>query len=172
MKRILVLGNPGSGKSTLAIKLGALFHLPVVHLDKLYWQPGWVEPDDENWIARQQELVERDEWIIDGNYVRTLELRLPYADTIFYLNYPVALSLWRVFKRIIRYHGRIRPDMGDGCREKLDPAFIKFCWQFNRRHKPVIEEKIRQYFRGDTYVEFRKPSDVRRYLSTLTGRTA
>lgn len=172
MNRILILGNPGSGKSTLAVKLGAILHLPVVHLDKLYWQPGWVEPDSERWTAIQHRLVEGDEWIIDGNYVKTLELRLQYADTIISLDYTTAISLWRIIRRTLNNYGRIRPDMGDGCPEKLDLAFIRFCWQFNRRYKPVIDEKIRQHFNGDTYVKFKKPSDVRRYLSTLTGKTA
>lgn len=167
MKRILVLGNPGSGKSTLAVRLGEILHLPVIHLDKLYWQPGWVELDDERWTARQHELVAGGEWIIDGNYIKTLELRLPYADTIFFHDYSTALSLWRIIGRTFKNYRRTRPDMGNGCREKLDPAFIKFCWQFNRRYKPPIKEKIGRYFKGDDYIVFKRPADVRRYLVGL-----
>lgn len=168
MEKILVMGNPGSGKSTLAVGLGEILHLPVIHLDKLYWQPGWVELDDESWTAIQHELVEGNEWIIDGNYLKTLELRLPHADTIFFHDYSTALSFRRIMVRTFKNFGRTRPDMGEGCPEKLDPAFIKFCWQFNRRYKPAIKEKIGRYFQGDTYVEFNRPADVRRYLAGLT----
>jgi len=167
MNKILILGNPGSGKSTLAVKLGEILGYPVIHLDKLHWQPGWVMPDDEYWESLQPEIVNGETWIIDGNYNRTLEMRLPYADAILYHNYSTALSLWRIIKRLVLNYGRNRPDMGDGCPEKFDVTFIKFTLRFNHRHKIEIEEKIKKYFKGSTFVEFKKPSDVRRYLENL-----
>jgi adenylate kinase family enzyme len=88
MRRVLVIGSGGSGKSTVAAQLGELLELEVNHLDKFYWNPGWVETAPDEWIKTVTELVNRDSWIIDGNYSGTLELRLRQCDTIVFLDLP------------------------------------------------------------------------------------
>jgi adenylate kinase family enzyme len=88
MKRVLVIGSPGGGKTTLSRELGKLLDLPVYHLDKLFWKPGWALSDDESFRALQRELVSKPRWIIDGNYDRTLDVRLPHADTVIHLDFP------------------------------------------------------------------------------------
>ena len=75
-QRILIIGCPGSGKSTLARRLSAQTGLPIVHLDALYWLPGWVERSREDFDALLQDKLEKPRWIIDGNYTRTLAMRL------------------------------------------------------------------------------------------------
>ena len=101
MRRILLIGSPGSGKSTLARALGARFHLPVTHLDRLWWRPGWVELGAEKFRPLVAEIVARDKWVIDGNYSNTWDLRMPRADTIVWMDLPRRVCLWRVFRRAV-----------------------------------------------------------------------
>ena len=88
MQRIVILGNAGSGKSTLARDLGRRLNLSVVHLDRLFWEPNWVEADNEVFRARVRQAIASDRWVCEGNYARrTFDLRLPRADLIICLLY-------------------------------------------------------------------------------------
>src|SRR5687768_13715418 len=111
MRRVLVIGPGGAGKSTLASHLGLQLNVEVFHLDKLYWQPGWVEMSKSKWRETLTELLSRDAWIMDGNYSGSLELRLQACDTVIFMDMNRALCLWRVLKRSIRYRSKRRPDM-------------------------------------------------------------
>ena len=119
-----MIGSGGAGKSTVARQLGKLLNIEVFHLDALYWKPGWVETPRGEWRKKIEELLVRDSWIIDGNYSNTLELRLKECDTVIFLDIGSATCLWRVVKRWITYRGSRRPDMAEGCREKLELEFI------------------------------------------------
>jgi adenylate kinase family enzyme len=141
MQRIVILGNAGSGKSTLARTLGSRLGLSVVHLDKLFWQPGWVEPDAEQFRDRVRAAVAGDSWVSEGNYARrTFDLRLPRADLVIWLDTPRRTCLWRVLVRSIL--NRPRADMAAGCEEQLDRAFLtflQFVWQFDQGYRPGID---------------------------------
>ena len=86
MERIAVVGSAGAGKTTFATELGQRTGLPVLHLDRFYWRPGWVVPDEAEWAMTQSELVERPDWIIDGNYGTQFDLRFARADTVIVLD--------------------------------------------------------------------------------------
>ncbi|QXI40331.1 AAA family ATPase [Pseudomonas xantholysinigenes] len=141
MRRIVILGNAGSGKSTLARALGERLGVPVVHLDTLFWSPGWVEPQAEVFRAQVREAVAGQAWVCEGNYARrTFDLRLPQADLVIWLDTPRWLCLQRVILRSLR--NRPRPDLPAGCRERLDRAFLtflRFVWTFDRDYRPGIE---------------------------------
>ncbi|MGX1086605.1 adenylate kinase family enzyme [Pseudomonas sp. AP3_22 TE3818] len=141
MQRIVILGNAGSGKSTLARTLGKRLGLPVVHLDTLFWEPGWVEPDAVQFRARVSAAIAADSWICEGNYARrTFDLRLPRADLIIWLDTPRLTCFARVILRSVL--NRPRPDLAAGCAEKLDRAFLtflEFVWNFDRGYRPGIE---------------------------------
>ena len=98
-KRILLIGCPGSGKSTLAKRIGKETNLPVVHLDTIYWLPHWERRPREEFESLLIEELKKDRWIIDGNYNRTLDLRISYCDLIVYLDIPRRVCLWSVIKR-------------------------------------------------------------------------
>jgi adenylate kinase family enzyme len=85
-KRIAILGCSGSGKSTLARHLGAILDIEVFHLDTYYWKPNWIEPDPAEFEGVVREIIQRDTWIIEGNYRITRDARLDASDTIIYLN--------------------------------------------------------------------------------------
>lgn len=137
-RRIAVIGSSGSGKSTLSRTLGALSGLPIVHLDKEYWQPGWVEPDRDGWNVRLADLTARPEWIIDGQYGSSLLPRLQRADLAIFLDLPTQVCLWRIARRTIGTYGRVRPDMGEGCPERINLEFLHFVATFRRLQRPKI----------------------------------
>lgn len=141
MQRIVILGNAGSGKSTLARSLSQRLSLPVVHLDTLFWEPGWVEPDAVQFRERVRDAVAMDAWVCEGNYARrTFDLRLPNADLIIWLDTPRLTCLARVIVRSLM--NRPRPDLPAGCREKLDRAFLtflKFVWRFDHGYRQGID---------------------------------
>ncbi|MDG0808073.1 EutP/PduV family microcompartment system protein [Cohnella rhizosphaerae] len=87
MQRILVIGSAGSGKSTLSQRLSEQLQLPVIHLDKYYWKPNWVPTPNEDWDKFVLGTTNRDQWIMDGNYTRTLDLRLKRADTVIFFRF-------------------------------------------------------------------------------------
>lgn len=138
MNRIMIAGSAGAGKSTLSRQLGEALQLPVVHLDTLYWNPGWVASGDEEMRRRVEAYVAQDKWVIDGNYNKTFPMRLERADTIIFLDMPRPLCLYRVLKRRIQYHGRTRPDLTEGCPEQIDWAFLKWIWNYPKRGRLKI----------------------------------
>ena len=135
MQRILIIGCSGAGKSTLARELGEKTGLPVVHLDGLFWEPGWVESSRDVFDARLIAELEKPAWIIDGNYARTLPLRLEKCDTVIYLDFPRWLCIFGVLKRVLTTYGTVRPDMPEGCPERFDWEFLKWVWNFNARNR-------------------------------------
>src|SRR5687767_2595929 len=124
MKRVLVIGPGGAGKSTFAKRLGELLGIEVKHLDRLYWRAGWQESAKDEWLDKVKELASEESWIMDGNYGGTLEVRVRRSDTIVFLDLPRLLCLWRITKRRFLYSGRSRPDMAEGCTERLNWEFV------------------------------------------------
>lgn len=98
-RRVVVTGMAGAGKSTFSRALSAQTGLPVIHLDVYYWAPGWVEPTEQEWREKQRSLLAGDEWIADGNYYATLDLRLERADSVVFLDTPWWICAWRTFLR-------------------------------------------------------------------------
>jgi adenylate kinase family enzyme len=92
MKRILIIGSAGAGKTTLAHYLGQHLALPVIHLDQLFWRPGWVAPPVIEWKQQVNQLLARPTWILDGYYHNTLDVTCRAADTILFF-YNSNLSL-------------------------------------------------------------------------------
>lgn len=136
-QRIMILGA-GSGKSTLARVLGRCLELPVHHLDRVFWRPGWIETPRAVFDAELAALASGPRWIIDGNYLRTVELRLRRADTVIGLDLPRRVCLARAIRRMLRDYGRTRADMPPGCPEHVDPAFLAWIWNFPRHTRPHI----------------------------------
>ena len=168
MKRIAIIGPGGAGKSTLARQMGAKTGLPVVHLDAVYWREGWTETPKDVWEQTVRELTRQSEWITDGNYGGTMELRLAAADTIIFLDLPPLLCVRRVVRRWRQFRHQSRPDMAPGCPEKLDLVFLRWVWNYRRDRRPDILARMNKYAEGRRLVHLQSSMQVRRFLQTLT----
>jgi len=177
MKRIAIMGCSGSGKSTLARKLGKRLGLPVHHLDAIYWQPGWVESDYATFAPQVREILAGEEWIVDGGYSKAdpEELRYSTVDVLILFDRSRWLCLWRVLKRVVQYHRKTRPDMGDGCAEKVDFGFLRYIWNYRRNVWPLILERAARhqtpviFVRNDPDVD-ELVADLRSLASAQTSR--
>jgi adenylate kinase family enzyme len=146
MRRILIVGNSGGGKSTLARRLGEKLKLPVIHLDVIFWKPGWVEIGDDLFRIKVERALQAPAWICDGNFGGTWDLRMPLADTILWVDQPRLLCLYRAIKRVATYRGRrARPDMAEGCDEKFDLKFYRFIWSYDAKVAPRLEAALGEY---------------------------
>ncbi|MCR9286071.1 hypothetical protein OAF63_03050 [Saprospiraceae bacterium] len=128
--RIMLIGCGGSGKTTLSKKVKTITNLPLVHLDKAYWLPNWTEPSKEDWTRKVTLLASEEKWILEGNYSGTFPIRLKRADLVIWLDTPMPICLWRAIKRSIINFGKLRPDIGSGCREKLSIEFFFYIFKF------------------------------------------
>lgn len=171
MKRVIIIGCGGAGKSTLAQKLGSLTGLPVIHLDRLYWKPGWVEMTPEEFDPIIQEEIEKDAWIMDGNFNRTLPLRIKYCDTVIYLDFSRFTCLMGVLKRVLTTYGKVRPDMGEGCPERIDLAFLKWVWNYNSNKREKNYRLLNEATHAETIV-LKNRRSVRRLLKQVADEKA
>ncbi|UFJ39511.1 AAA family ATPase [Brevibacillus humidisoli] len=135
----------------------------MIHLDSFYWKPGWQATPREEWEEIVTKLAEQDEWIIDGNYSQTLDVRLDKSDTVIFFDFPRSLCLYRVVKRRIQYHGKTRADMAEGCSEKIDWEFLQWIWNFRKKKRPAILQKLKAVQDGKTVVIFRHPQEAEQY---------
>ena len=168
MRRVLVIGICGAGKSTFSQVLAARTGLPLIHLDKEFWRPGWTETPRPEWRTRVAELVADERWIMDGNYAGSLDLRLPRADSVVWFDYPTVRSMRRVLWRIATTHGGVRSDMAPGCPEQLDPGFLHYIWTFNARKRPLIVAALTEFGRHVEPLVFHRDREVRQFLEQLS----
>ncbi len=167
----MVMGvSAGVGKSTFSKQLGEILNLNVHHLDTLYWKPGWVEASLEEFSQKQNEIVKEDEWIIEGNYSNTYDIRMKRADTIIYLELPLRVCLYRVITRFLKNLGKNRSDMGEGCTEKLDYPFLKFIITTYKSRKKKMRDRFQVFLKNgkDKKVyELKSKKEIREFLHNL-----
>ena len=167
MKRILIIGCGGSGKSTLALKLGEILGIEVIHLDVHYWKPGWTMRPLEEWEPILKSLVEKEEWIMDGNFHDSLPMRIEASDTIIFLDMPRGVQLKGIFGRLIRYYKKRRPDIPKGCKEEVDWGFIKWVWSFNKKIRPGVLKILDRYRDKREIVILKNRKEVDRFVEVF-----
>ena len=142
--KIAIIGYSGSGKSTLARKLGEQYNDPLLHFGTVQFLPNWeIRSQEEKAAMTKRFLDENDQWVIDGNYSKlSYERRMEEADVIILLLFNKISCLYRVTRRYLKYKNSTRPDMAEGCNEKLDPEFIKWILRDGRK------EESRQRYQG------------------------
>ena len=154
MKRVIILGRGGSGKSTLAARLGEITGLPVIELDKLFWQQGLEPMPHPEWVKTQQRLIEQESWIMDGDLGEydAVEERLQVADTIILLDFMFVRCAWRALRR-----GRERTD------------FWRWLIAYRRRSLPALMHAISQFAPHAELHLIRNPKQLRRLVAELDG---
>ena len=173
MKRVLVLGNAGSGKSTLARELARVLGVPVMHLDALFWQPGWRETPRDEWKRCVAGLLMNDGWVMDGNYLGTLPERLAAADTAVLLDVSRVRCLYRVARRGFIERGKRRPDMAAGCVEQIpDLKFLQWIWRFPRDDLRPMVEQLQGVAASKRIAVLRSAAEVRAFLSEVSREHA
>ena len=163
-RRIAIIGSGGSGKSTLARELSAKLDVPVVHLDPIFWRPGWVETPQDEWRAHQEKLVRDTSWIIDGTHAPTLDVRLRAADTVVMLDLNRLVCAWRVIKRRVRYGRKPRFDRAAGCGEQLNWKFVRWVWTYPSRGRPEALAAIATYAPNANVIRLTSRRAVKRFL--------
>jgi len=167
VKRILIIGVGGSGKSTLANLLGDKLQLPVIHLDQYYWKPGWIATNKAEWSKIVNRLIQKDKWIIDGNYGGTMKERIEQADTIIFLYRPTLVCLFRVLSRTFRYFGETRPDMTENCPEKISWDFYHYILVYNFTRAPKILKVLNQLKDEKQVIILKKDKAVKNFLLSI-----
>jgi adenylate kinase family enzyme len=167
MRKVLVIGSGGAGKSAFAARLAERTGLPLIHLDALYWKPGWIETPKEEWARTVGELLARDAWVMDGNYGGTMDRRLAACDTVVFLDLPRTICLRRAVRRRITFHGRSRPDMTEGCNERLAWEFVRWIWEYPKKRRPGILARLAALRPDQRAVVLRSPAEVQAFLSSL-----
>lgn len=159
MKKIIVIGCPGSGKSCFSRALGVRIKLPVYHLDMMYWNADKTTVERQTFLAKLAEVMERDEWIIDGNYASTMEKRLAACEAVFFLDYPAEVCLEGIRERC----GKARPDM-PWVEQEEDAELVEFIKSFAENQRPKILELFEKY-KNKSIVIFKDREEANAFLS-------
>jgi len=167
LKKVIIIGSGGAGKSTLARKLSDITGIEIYHLDKLFWQPGWISITREELAGKIKEIVARDSWIIDGNYSSTMDMRMEAADTIIYLDFASIVCIWGILKRRIMYAGKKRPDITEGCNEKIDWEFFNWVLSFRRRNRKKLLAMLHKYAENRKVFILRSRREVDNLMNKL-----
>lgn len=162
MKKVIVIGCPGSGKTTFAEKLNKTTGLPLYYLDAVWHKPDKTHIPREEFEQRIAEIFETPEWIIDGNYGRTIEMRLKECDTVFLFDLPTEVCLQGATERI----GKERYDL-PWLETEPDPEFMRFIEEFPQTTLPKIYELIEKYKSEKQVVIFKSRKDADEYISLL-----
>jgi adenylate kinase family enzyme len=167
MNRIVIVGSGGSGKSTLAKQLSLVLGLDVVHLDSVFWKPGWnrTSPLEQQCILNK--IVCRSRWIIDGDHIRTQPFRFAASDTIIFLDFPRAICLWRMVKRFVQNRGKNRLGMAEGCPERINWTLLRWVWHYPLDNRPQVIENIKRYAEGNQVIVLKRPKEVKTFLADL-----
>lgn len=168
MKKVMVIGCPGSGKSTLSRALHEITGLPLTHLDLLYWNADRTTADKAVFRERLQAVLRESEWILDGNYGSTMELRLQACDTVIFLDYPLDVCLSGIRDR----KGKPRTDMPwfEAAEEEEDPEFIGFIKDYASESRPKVLELLERY-PGKTVLILKSRAEADRFLAGLKKET-
>jgi len=162
MNKVIIIGCPGSGKSTFSKALHEKTGLPLYHLDMLYWNSDRTTVSKELFRERLQKVIEENQWIIDGNYSSTIELRLKECDTVFFLDYSTDVCIEGIRER----KGKERYDL-PWLETKLDPEFKQFIEDFPKDTLPYIYELIEKYKSEKQVIIFKSREEADGFIAYL-----
>ena len=162
MKKIIVIGCPGSGKTTFAKRLGEAMRLPIYHLDAIWHKPDKTHIPREEFDLRQEEIFATEEWIIDGNYRRTVEMRVNACDTVILFDLPTKVCIEGALARV----GKVRADM-PWMESELDPQFKDEIERFAGKVLPEIYEILERYKNDKKIIIFKSRDEADEFLINI-----
>lgn len=164
-QRIMVIGCSGGGKSTLAQHLGTQLKLDYISIDRdVRWMAGWVAREASERRARIEKLAQGDRWIMDGTYPTSFDIRVPRSDLVLWVRVPRLTALFSVYKRVYQHYGTTRPEMAEGCIERLpDREFLSYIWNFEKAVAPIVESNLAEYGNKTPVLQLRS----RQQMNTL-----
>jgi len=165
MKRVIVIGCPGSGKSVFAKALHQKTGIPLFHLDNLYWNADQTTVDRDVFIQRLTDVLEKPEWIIDGNYLSTMEWRLQHCDTVFFLDIAAEVCLDGVQSRM----GKPRSDL-PWIETQEDAEFMAFIRNFSKESRPEILALLAQHSDKTVHI-FHNRKEANAFLGRAVSQT-
>ncbi len=136
---------------------------------EIFWMPGWQQRPRAEALDRLKVFVAQERWIMDGTSPGTLPLRLPRTQLVLWLRPPRLVSLCGVISRWLRYRGRSRPEMADGCPERIDADFLRYIWNFEKTESPEIEENLAAYGRDVPVCVLKSRRENDRLLARVRG---
>src|SRR5574340_571085 len=166
MDKIVIIGSPGAGKSTLARRLGRKLQIPVVHLDRIFWEPGWKEKSRNKRIEILKDRVKKRQWIIEGIYLGASEPRLNASDTIIFLDIPFYVCLKRIIVQHYLRRGEYRYDLIDGCKDRLTPKRILKVLAFPIRGRWMLNKKLKSY-ETKRIVRLHSTKEIQQFLTLV-----
>lgn len=169
MDRIMIFGFSGGGKSTLARKMGEILGIEPTHFDAIHWLPNWTESTREYKREIIKPILERDRWIIEGNYHHIYwNERAQKADTVIFIDVNRFTCIYQAWKRSRIYKGKTRPDMGEGCEEKFDLEFAKWVLFKGRKKRREYLRTIKQLkSSGKNTRVLKSRKDINKFLEGL-----
>ncbi|MBU8859480.1 adenylate kinase [Micromonospora sp. WMMB482] len=160
-----MVGSSGAGKSTLAGELARRLDLPLIHLDRHHWRSGWVAPAVDDFRAAVAALAARPAWVMDGNYASTLDLRLPRADLLVLCDTSRPRCLTRIVRRRWAHRAAPRPDLPEGCPERLDLGSLRHVWRYPRDSRPRVFAALAEHAPELPVRRLRGRRDTARFLA-------
>lgn len=162
MRRVNIIGCPGAGKSTFARKLSEKTGLELFYLDMIWHKPDKTTVARDEFDLRLNEIFERDTWIIDGNYLRTMERRLSECDTVFFFDLPTEVCLEGAASRV----GKKREDM-PWVETEVDEDFLRRILDFERDQKPKIHEYLEKIKSEKEIIIFKSRGEADVFIDSL-----
>lgn len=164
VNRILIIGCPGAGKSTLAVQIAQIGNIPLVHLDSIQWIDNETNASQAAFDAKLQEEIQKDQWVIDGNYARTLELRMKRAEMVVWLDLPRSVCLYRILKRYVKNKGKKNPH---GNPDRLDFSFLRFVWNYKKENDSHIRSLRGRYQGQLLFIHIRSGRKLRKFIKNF-----
>lgn len=171
-RRVLVIGCGGAGKSTFSRALARVTGLPLIHLDRYYWHPGWIPTPEDAWNRRVADLIALDSWIMDGNYANSLAVRLARCDAVVFFDIPRVTCLWTALRRVVVHQFVRRVDLPDGCPETVDWQFLRWIWNFPTQSRPRLVEALERVRDDVVVVHIARRRQTRAILASAGPREA
>ncbi len=170
VNRVLVIGCSGGGKTTLSVQLANRLSLEYISIDRdVRWLPNWTERDKRQQRKMITEMVNRDRWLMDGSGASTFDLRLPRTDLILWVRVTRYTALKGLTLRVIRNLGSVRPEMAEGCPEKLpDLEFLSYIWNFEKKHTPIFIEIIDKHGSDIPIAVLQSHAEIGKLLSSTS----